>query len=368
MLTYSDLGVLPFINASGTITTLGGSRMPPQVIEAMRLAAGMFVNLHQLHRKAGGKLAHLTGVPAAFVSCGAASGVQLSAAACLTGTDREFVRKLPDTAQIRREFIISLVDSHTYIHQGIQMIGGELVRVGTETSVSTGDIVEAIGPKTAGIVFFLGKQSKSQLAEILPQAAKYGVPVVVDAAAQLPPRSNLTEIVAMGASLVVFSGGKGIRGPQSSGLVLGKEEFVEAVRLNSSPQSAVGRGMKVGKEEIMGLLTAVELFLSSDEPQELLEWYQRVKYIVDAVAGIDGIDATVLDKEQDAAPDIVPRAYIRLDDAFPKTLNQVMYELRGGEPAIVTGSSGSTIIIDPMTMVPGEAEVIAKRLCDLLRS
>jgi len=367
MLTYKDLNIKPFINASGTITTLGGSIMPPEVIDAINVAASAFIDLNELHLKAGEKLAQMIGVPAAFISCGAASGVQLSAAACLTGTDSERIHKLPDTTDMRNEFIISMVDSHTYIHQGIEAVGGKLVRVGSRQSVSATDIIKGIGENTAAVVFFLGKQTKAQLAEIVPEATKRDVPVMVDAAAQLPPRSNLKEIVEMGVSLVSFSGGKGLRGPQGSGLVLGKKELVEAVRLNSNPHSAVGRGMKVGKEEIMGLLTAVELFLAKDESEELAEWHARVAHIVQAVQSIDGIQAEVRSRGQQAYPDIAPRAYITLADSFGKTTRQVVNELREGEPAIVVRQGGDAIVIDPMTLMPGEQEMIVQRLIDVLK-
>ena len=143
------------------------------------------------------------------------------------------------------------MDAHTYIHQGIEVCGGKLIRVGSETEVSSDDLVGGITEKTAAVVHFLGKQSKEQLREVIAGASARGVPVMVDAAAQLPPRTNLTEITGMGASLVVFSGGKGLRGPQCTGLVLGKKDLVEAVRLNASPISAIGRGMKEGKEELL---------------------------------------------------------------------------------------------------------------------
>ena len=367
MLTYKDLNIKPFINASGTITTLGGSIMPPEVIDATHAAATTFVDLNELHLKAGEKLAQMIGVPAAFISCGAASGMQLSAAACLTGTDSERIRKLPDTSNIKNEFIISMVDSHTYIHQGIEVVGGKLVRVGTRQSVSAADIIAGIGEHTAAVVFFLGKQTKAQLAEVIPEAAKRDVPVMVDAAAQLPPRSNLKEIVEMGASLVSFSGGKGLRGPQCSGLVIGKKEFIEAARLNSSPHSAVGRGMKVGKEEIMGLLTAVELFLAKDENEELAEWHARMAHIVQAVQSIDGVQAEIRGKGQNASPRIAPRAYITLSDSSGKTPRQVIDELREGEPSIVVRQDSDAILIDPMTLMPGEEEIIAKRLVDILK-
>ncbi len=360
MLTYQDLGIKPFINASGTITTLGGSIMPTEVVESMREASTSFIHLNDLHEQVGDKLAEMIGVEAAFVSCGAASGVQVSAAACLTGTDVNRVHKLPDTSGAKNEFIISMVDSHTYIHQGIEAVGGTLVRVGTRESVSAADILEGIGPNTAAIVFFFGAQPKEQLAEIIPEATARGVPVVVDAAAQLPPRSNLKEIAGMGASLVNFSGGKGIRGPQNSGLVIGKQEFVEAARLNSNPHSAIGRGMKVGKEEVMGLLTAVEIFLAKDEKEEYAEWRAQMEHIAQAVESVDGVHAQVVDAKQH------PSVHITLDSSYGKTAAQVNGELREGVPSIVNGGGNDTVVFNPMTLMPGEEEAIAKRLVEVL--
>ena len=361
MIIYDTLGVKPFINASGTITTLGGSLMPDEVLEAMCAAGGSFVDLNDLLVKAGEYLADRIGVPAAFISCGAASGVQLSAAACLTGPDIAKARQLPHTQGWQNEFVISLVDSHTYIHQGIEVCGGKLVRVGSKQAVTSEDLIGGIGEKTAAVVHFLGKQSKEQLAEVIAGAEKKGVPVMVDAAAQLPPRSNLTELVEMGASLVTFSGGKGLCGPQNSGLVIGKEDCVEAVRINASPHSAIGRGMKVGKEEILGLIAAVDLFLSRSDDEDCQRWHGQARVVVDAVKNIT--NAYVMTEGQDAAPEIAPRAYIDLPD---EQRDAVIHALKEGEPSIVVRRNPRGILIDPMTMQMGEEAVVAEKLLEVL--
>ena len=208
MITYDDLKVGTFINASGTVTTLGGSLMPAPVVEAMERAAQSFVDLNELHEQAGAWLAEFIGVPAAFVSCGAASGMQLAAAACMTGTDTDRVRALPQVAGGKNEFVISFVDEHTYIHQGIEIVGGKLAPAGSKERVTTEDLVGRITERTAAVVHFLGKQTRAQLIEVVAGAHARGVPVMVDAAAQLPPRANLKEIVELGADLVVFSGAR----------------------------------------------------------------------------------------------------------------------------------------------------------------
>lgn len=364
MVTYQDLGVKPFINASGTITTLGGSLMPPEVVEAMQRAAGAFIPLEDLNVKAGEYLARRIGVEAAFVSCGAASGMQLSAAACLTGTDRKKVQALPHTEGWKNEFVISMVDAHTYIHQGIEVCGGKLVRVGSQTGVTTADILGGIGEKTAAVVHFLGRQTKEQLREVVAGANARGVPVIVDAAAQLPPRSNLTEVVGIGVSLVTFSGGKGMRGPQNTGLVLGKRAFVDAVRMNGSPYSAIGRGMKVGKEEIMGLVATVDRFLAGSDAEDRAAWRRQADRVVEAVVGLPGVQAYVLGEGQQASPDFAPRAYVDIEGG--RTAEEVIKAMREGEPPVVIQRSAKGVAVDPMTLMPGEEEVVGRRLREVL--
>ncbi|MBM3281076.1 MAG: aminotransferase class V-fold PLP-dependent enzyme, partial [Candidatus Handelsmanbacteria bacterium] len=215
---YARLGVRTFINARGTITTMGGSVMPPQVVQAMAEASRNYVALEELLDKAGARIAQLTGAPAAHICSGAAGGMMLAGAACLTGPDEEAIQRLPQVGDRPREFVISLVDSHYYVHQGFELCGGKLVKVGTDRQVKVEDYAGALGPRTAAVVFFLGSQPYEQLVELVPVAKKAGVPVIVDAAAQLPPRSYLRDLPALGVDLAVFSGGKGLFGPQSTGL------------------------------------------------------------------------------------------------------------------------------------------------------
>jgi L-seryl-tRNA(Ser) seleniumtransferase len=276
------------------------------------------------------------------------------------------VANLPATSGQPDEFVISRVDPHTYIHQGIAAVGGRLVTAGDERSVTPAQMLAAIGPRTAGVVFFLGQQPPEELPPLIAGARAAGVPVIVDAAAQLPPRSNLTGLVGMGAELVVFSGGKGLRGPQASGLVLGTDERVAGVRSNANPQSAIGRGMKVGKEEIMGLVTAVDLFLDRDEAEELAAWRRQAEVICAAVEGLAGVSASVIAREPPAAPAIVPRAYLRLEESAPMSEPRLAQELAAGEPPIVPRRTNLGVMFDPMTLEPGEEAVIAGRLRELL--
>lgn len=367
MITYDDIKVGTFINASGTVTTLGGSLMPEPVVAAMVEASRSFVGLDELHEEAGKWLAERIGVPAAFIPCGAASGMLVAAAACLTGTDTDLIRALPEVPSGKNEFVISYVDEHTYVHQGFRVAGGTLVSAGTSAGVTSAELIGAITERTAAVVHFLGKQSRQQLIEVVAGAHERGVPVIVDAAAQLPPRSNLSEIVGLGADLVIFSGGKGIRGPQATGLVLGTPDLVEAARLNGSPQSAVGRGMKVGKEEIMGLLKAVDLYLAQDEAAELADWNEQMRTVAAAADGINGVTGSVRRKDAGASWDIVPHAQISFAADNSMQAADVARALRAGEPAIDVRIDEIGVLISPMTLQPGEAAIVAERLRAVLQ-
>lgn len=363
---YARLGVRTFINARGTITTLGGSIMPPQVVQAMAEASRHFVSLEELLEKAGARIAQLTGAPAAHICSGAAGGMMLAGAACLTGVDEQAIERLPQVQGRPNEFIISLVDSHYYIHQGFELCGGRLVKVGNPQQVSIADYAKAIGPHTAAVVFFLGSQPLEQLVELLPIARQHRVPLIVDAAAQLPPRSYLRELTGMGVDLAVFSGGKGLFGPQSTGLILGRPDLVKACALNGSPHSAIGRGMKVGKEEIAGLLTAVELFMSQDEQALIREWEERCRIIGQVADQIPGLRAEYTAPFANKFPPASPVVHLHFSPAAPRTAPQVLAALDQGDPSIQTGGGDQVISFAPQTLQVGEAEIIADRLREIL--
>ena len=266
----------------------------------------------------------------------------------------------------RNEFVISLVDPHTYVHQSLRICGGSVVAVGTEDHVSADDYGTAVSDRTAALVVFLGEQSKRQLGEVIEIARANSIPVIVDAAAQLPPRSNLTEIPGMGADLVVFSGGKAIGGPQSSGLVLGKRELVRACALNSSPNSAAGRGMKVGKEEHAGLLRAVELMMERDEAAVIRDWEDQCHQIASIVGDTPGIAVAYNPPFSASFPASAP--FLRLQFASESTISPkaAAAALEQGEPCIIVGAAEDSLTVCPQTLQPGEAAVIGTRLAEIL--
>ncbi|MCC7262134.1 MAG: aminotransferase class V-fold PLP-dependent enzyme [Candidatus Latescibacteria bacterium] len=363
---YARLGVRTFINARGTITTMGGSIMPPQVVQAMAEASRHFVALEDLAEKAGARIAQLTGAPAAHICSGAAGGMMLAAAACLTGADEHAIQRLPRVDGRPDEFVISLVDSHYYVHQGFELCGGRLVKVGTPEAVRVADYAAALGPRTAAVVFFLGTQPLEQLKELIPVAKAHRVPIIVDAAAQLPPRSYLRDLPAMGVDLAVFSGGKGLFGPQSTGLVLGRPDLVHACALNGSPHSAIGRGMKVGKEEIAGLLTAVELFMAQDEDAVIRDWEARCRTIGQVADQVPGLRAEYTAPFANKFPPASPLVFLHFTPAARLKGSQVLTVLAEGTPSIEASGSDQGISFGPQTLQEGEAEIIADRLRELL--
>ncbi|MBE7558003.1 aminotransferase class V-fold PLP-dependent enzyme [bacterium] len=363
---YARLGVRTFINAAGPDTIWGGALMRPEVLEAMTEASRQSVLIPELHEAAGRRIAELAGAEAAFVSSGCAGGLILSAAACLTGTDADAVRALPDTGGRPNVFVLSAADQHPYIPQGIRMVGGEVVKAGTTERATAEDFAPAISQRTAALVFFLGRQPFEDLPPVVSLAHAHGLPVIVDAAGQMPPRSLFREIPATGADVVVFSGGKSIRGPQGTGIIVGKSELVTAARMNGSPNAAVGRAMKVGKEEIVGLVTALELYLAEDDERELQLRKSQLSAIAAGLDGLPGIRTTFESPLPSSYHPPRTELYVLLDENFPMTLGEVRAALRAGEPSILVRDSQTCLRIRPDLFKDGDAEIVADRLRAIL--
>src|SRR5882762_7564377 len=255
---FRELGVRPFINAAGTYTAMTASLMPPEVIEAITYASKHYVMLDELHDRVGARIATLLQCEAAMVTSGAASALTLGTAGVLTGTDPRKVVDLPDLAGMKSEVIVQKAHRFGYEH-AVRNCGVRLVEVETKE-----ELEQAIGEKTAMMLFYNNnnREGRIQDEEFAQLGRKHGIPTFIDAAADVPPVENFWKYTAMGYDLVAFSGGKGIRGPQSAGLLLGRKPLIEAARLNAPPNgNAVGRGMKVNKEEILGMLMALERFV-----------------------------------------------------------------------------------------------------------
>lgn len=379
---YSRLGVKPIINGRGCLTIHGGKIMSQTVIASMLEASRSSVLFDDLMEKACDKLATITGADGAFISSGAASGLFIAGAACLTGKDADAIEILPIVVSGKNQFVIPVIDRHYYVHQAFRAAGGIVVEIGTNVAVSTKDYLDAITSHTAGLVFFYGQQTKEELRDLIQVGQQYSVPVVVDCAAQIPPKSNLTELVRMGADLVVYSGGKGIGGPQCTGLILGKKELIEVCVLNGSPNSAIGRSMKVGKEEIIGLLTAVEELMDSDEDALLEEWISWCDIIVEGANGRSGVNAKTIPPyslthnerlghspaspivEIDFGDSMLDAEYVknRLENGSPPIMVST-----GIQATVSVGERNDIIILGPSALQNGEAEVISRALGEILK-
>jgi L-seryl-tRNA(Ser) seleniumtransferase len=356
-----ELGVRPFINAAGTYTAMTASLMPPEVIEAITYASKHYVMLDELHDRVGERIATLLHCEAAMVTAGAASALTLGTAAVLTGTDQKKIVDLPNLSGMKSEVIIQKSHRFGYDH-AVRNCGVRLVEVETRE-----DIERAINPQTAMMLFYNNNNMEGGIRdeEFVEIGRQHAVPTLNDAAADVPPVDNLWKYTKMGFDLVAFSGGKGLRGPQSAGLLLGRKDLIRAARLNAPPNgNTVGRGMKVNKEEMLGMLAAVELYLAKDHAAERREFDARAETIRSGVAGVAGVKADIFVPE---VANHVPHVRISWDAAAKGMKpGDVVDKLRAGEPSIGTRSEGDAVIIGVWMMRPGEEKVVARRLREVL--
>ena len=366
---YRRLGVRPIIHASGTTTRYGGSILRPEALETMREASTTLVNLDELNEAAGAAIARMLGAEAAFVTAGASSGLILQAAACIAGADPAKITRLPDTTGMRNEIVIQRAHRFAY-DQAYRVAGAVLVEIGLARRTQPFELEAAIGERTAAVAYlvspFTSPPGVLTLEQVVAIAHKRGVPVIVDAASMLPPRENLTKFLRLGADLVSFSGGKGIRGPQSTGILAGRRDLVRAVASNASPNQALGRAAKTSKEEICGLVTALESFMAEDEKAEMKRYTDVCATIVEALGEIPGVRAVV---EQDPVNRVLPHAVIYFTPEWVgPSGHAVQVALAQGGPHIYVqqgvhqGGYFDEIAIDPINLQPGDEAIIAARL------
>ena len=309
---YEHFGVTPIINASGAVTRLGGAPMPDEVLKAFNEAARASVPLEQLQAVASKVIAEATETEAGLVSAGAASALTLGAAAILTGYDLGRMERLPHCDGFPNEFVLAREQRSGYDH-AVRAAGARLVEVGFNEIVANAGVRRteaweyeaAFGPNTAGVLYVYSPTSRPPLEEVVDVAHRHQLPVLVDAAGELPPRSNLKSIAATGADLVAFSGGKSIRGPQSTGILCGRRDLIgpaiaqlldmddhlelwnppasliDKTKLRGIPRHGIGRGFKVSKEEIIALLVALQLFTSGAYDEEVPKARARLGRIVE---------------------------------------------------------------------------------------
>src|SRR6185437_15602139 len=375
---YGELGVTPIINAAGTYTTMGGSLMAPEVMEAMRLGNENFVSIDDLEVAAGKKMAELCRMPEGYtglVTGGAAAALLVGYAAILTGDNKQYIQQIPDlTGMPKSEVIIQKSHRYPFDHQ-IRQNGVKLIEVETRD-----ELVAAINPRTAAMHFtnFLNDAGQIKVDEFVKIAQQHNLPAYNDAAADTPPISRLWEYTHMGYDLVTFSGGKDIRGPQAAGLLMGKQDLIRCALLNMSPQEdTIGRASKVGKEEICGMLKALEMFVASDQDAILKEFHAQLDHIGNAVEKIPGVTAQYEYNAQ-AIANVTPRLAVSWDPAkVALTSRQVTQQLAATRPYSIMlagdgdskrSSQNPTIWVTAWMMQPGQENVIAERLSEILKS
>ena len=353
---FKELGVRPFINAAGTFTDMTASLMPPEVMAAINYASKQFVPLNELHDRVGERIAMLVKAEAALVSSGAASAMTLGTAGVLTGGDAQKVVALPDLAGMKSEVIMQKSHRFGYDH-AIRNCGVKIVEVETAAELEA-----AITPQTAMMLFYNNNNSLGQIRDeaFVALGKKHNVVTMNDCAADVPPVENLWKFTAMGFDLVAFSGGKGIRGPQSAGLLLGRKDLIAAARANAAPNgNSIGRGMKVNKEEMLGMLIALERFVKLDHAALDREYNRRANVILKSVSGIKGVSAAITVPE---VANHVPHVQIKLDTAVTGITGQeVSKQLREGTPSIGV-RPGDELLVGVWMMQPGEDAIVARRL------
>jgi len=353
---FKELGVRPFINAAGTFTDMTASLMAPEVMEAINYASKQFVPLNELHDRVGERIASLVKAEAAMVSCGAASAMTLGMAGVLTGTDQQKVGAIPNLTGMKSEVL--MLKAHRFGYdRAIRNCGVKIVEVETAD-----ELEKAVTPQTAMMLFYNNNNSLGQVRheQFVALGKKHGVPTMNDCAADVPPVENLWKYTGMGFDLVAFSGGKGIRGPQSAGLLLGRKDLIAAARANAAPNgNAIGRGMKVNKEEMVGMLAAVERFVKLDHAALDREYQRRAELILKSLAGLPGLTASITVPE---VANHVPHVAIKIDQAAAGITGQeVSRKLREGTPSIGV-RPGDELLVGVWMMQPGEDKIVARRL------
>lgn len=391
---YEELGVRTVINASGTLTRLGGSRMAPEVLAAMVEAAASFVHIDELQQQAGKVIAEVTGAEAGYVAAGAAAGLTLGTVACVAGLDVGKMDRLPDTTGMKSEVVVQRGHRNAYDH-AIRAAGVKFVEVGYLGYPGAGgtfgwQIDEAITERTAAVACpIFDTPGTVTLPEVCEIAHAKGVPVIVDAAAELPPRANLRRFIAEGADLVTFSGGKAIGGPQASGLLAGRADLIASValqhqdmdvraetwskrsmlaneQLRGVPHQGFGRSMKVGREEVVGLVTALRRYVAGSDEDDRARWSGLLELVARHLEGVAGV--TVCQVVAKNRP--VPLLRVDLDEtSLGFTAYDAVNRLLTGEPAIAVAESYAEfgrLGVNAQGLTEEEAELVGRRLREVL--
>lgn len=363
MSIYEGLGVRTVINAAAAQTALGGSLMPPPVLRAIHDAALSFLDVAELHDRIGERIATLTNNEAACITCGAAAGILVAVSAALTVDEPHMAIRLPDLTGLRKTEVVLFSAQRNGFLSAARESGATLVEVeGTDAALRQG-----ISEPTAAVLWFAGPiwaDGALTIEETISVAHERGVPVIVDAADQIPPVENLWHYTTkLGADLAIFSGGKGLRGPQASGLIVGNGELVRACRENSGPSHSIARPAKVGKEEMAGLLAAVEFALAQDAESEVATWRSIVDFWQAGLRNAPGIEMRQVERSHSGQP--IPRLIVDLECG--DTRDKVISALWERTPRIAVLSEGDVSLgLNPQAITADESRQVLKGLLEVL--
>jgi uncharacterized pyridoxal phosphate-dependent enzyme len=369
---YEALGVRKVINGSGTLTSLGGNTLDPEVTQAMEEAARSFVFMDELQKRAGDVIAEITGAESAYVVSGAAAGLMMSVVACISRGDLATARNLPENEGLRCEILVQAPHKSVYVTL-VRIAGGRTVYVGGPQRTTEGELQEAMGEDTAAILYidFDPQESVVPLSRVIELAHLRGIPVIVDAAAELPPVENLRRYISLGSDLVVFSGGKDIGGPSDTGFVCGRKSLVDAcfalgpyysATVNGERTYFLGRAMKTSKEDIAALVVALRTY-----PERSKEKVERCESVIDSL--IDGLSKIphihvkrVLPGPEDTIrPLTIPRVQVE-QDPYSTPVEEALRVLESGNPPIKLYSIGKSLFINPQCLTQEEVPIIVERL------
>src|ERR1700730_8166509 len=363
---YEELGVKTVINCEGTMTVLGGSILRPELEAVMAQAGRHFVPIADLEVAAGKRIAEMLKLPegyTALVTSGAAAAMQSGLAGILTGSNEQFIRQIPDLTGMKSEVIIQKSHRNPFDHQ-LRTTGVKLIVIETRD-----ELRQAVNERTAMMHFsnFANAAGQIKVDEWVKLAKEYNIPCMNDAAADTPPVSHLWDYTNMGYDLVTFSGGKAMRGPQCAGLLIGRKDLVAYALLNNSPhEDTLGRSQKVGKEEIVGMVKAIESYLKEDHEALNKEWWRRLDSISAEITRVRGVTAA------SSVPDIanhVPHIQIYWDPRYISlTPEDAAKLLRSGRPSIVLAPNENGLVMNSFQLQPGDEKIVAEHLVELFRA
>ncbi len=371
-----EIGAKKVINAWGTVTTLGGTTMSGEVIEAMREASKVYVDMKDLQKKAGSFIAEMLHVEAACISSGAAAGLVLATAACITGGDTERILDLPKASYNRNKIVVQKLHRNAFINI-LRTAGAEIIRVGSEKGTTARDFEDALDDTVAAVMYFVFEPQPGALPleEVLKISHRKGVPVIIDAAAELPPVQNLEKFAKMGADLVVFSGGKAIGGPNDTGLILGRKDLIETcMRLEyyeyvgSETVALLGRPMKVSKEDMLALVMALRQYLQRDHNEEMKLWEGKVDYMVSELSKSKLPKARKVypGSGHSVRPLVIPRAAIDFNESTTGMKAEEISEwLKAGDPPIYVYAKDNVLFLNPQCLQDQEEKIIVSKLLEL---